>query len=353
MPQIEAPLSVLTEAYDHIPIKDMNAWVNRSVEVRQLEVERRKGKITRPMNSFMLYRSAYAERTKVWCLQNNHQVVSSVSGESWPMEPKEIRELYTEYARIERDNHQKAHPGYKFSPSKAGSASRKRRDASEEEEEPSDLDDLDAEWKPARQQTVKSRSAKRMPEEAWPANTTPYLDHNSGIISNPLQSRSQASAITSNPLQSRSSYQYTNPGKPLPAPMSHEEMYGQYYQTSVRPNFGHPFTEDVFVHRHEIPGQSYGTQSPLLGMPGRQHFDLLDEPSVENSAGMLDESHVDPYLLNTDDDEFGGLPATSSNQYEPELFRSTDMQPSTYEDDPTFTQGAEVWQFAEETSPGA
>ncbi|KAL8832522.1 MAG: hypothetical protein Q9191_000204 [Dirinaria sp. TL-2023a] len=323
VPQIEAPLSVLTKDYENIPVKDMNAWVNRSAEVRQSEVEKRKGKITRPMNSFMLYRSAYAERTKVWCLQNNHQVVSSVSGESWPMEPREIRDLYTEYARIERDNHQKAHPGYKFSPSKAGAAARKRRETSEEEEEPSDLDDLDTEWKPARARNPKLKEVQRMPEAVWPAN------------------------ITANPL--KSSYQYTNPGKPLPAPTSHEEMYGHYYQTSVRQNFGHPFTEDVFVQRHQMPDQSYGTQSPLVGMPGR-HFELLDEPSVEQSPSTLDDTQVDPFLLNADDDEFGGLPAT---QYDSELFETANMEPITYEDDPTFTQGAEAWKFAEDTNLGA
>ncbi|KAF2461109.1 high mobility group box domain-containing protein, partial [Lineolata rhizophorae] len=103
----------------------MKAWVNRSAEVRRQEVEKRNGYITRPMNSFMLYRSAFAERTKEWCLQNNHQIVSSVSGESWPMEPPEVREMYNELAKIERLNHQAAHPDYKFSPSKAATPSKK------------------------------------------------------------------------------------------------------------------------------------------------------------------------------------------------------------------------------------
>ncbi|KAF2089132.1 hypothetical protein K490DRAFT_38767, partial [Saccharata proteae CBS 121410] len=103
----------------------MEEWVNRPASVRRTEVEKRKGYVTRPMNSFMLYRSAYAERTKQWCLQNNHQVVSSVSGESWPLEPPEIREQYNDYAKIERINHQNAHPDYKFSPSKASTAARK------------------------------------------------------------------------------------------------------------------------------------------------------------------------------------------------------------------------------------
>lgn len=345
VPKIEAPLSVLTQEYDDVPVKDMNAWVNRPVEVRQAEVEKRKGKITRPMNSFMLYRSAYADRTKIWCLQNNHQVVSSVSGESWPMEPKEIRDLYTEYARIERDNHQKAHPGYKFSPSKAGTAGRKRRDASDDEdEEPSDLDDLDAEWKPSRARSSKVNVAKRtMPEASWPNSGLPYSNH--------------GNLLASDPFQSRSSYHYSNPGKPLPAPMTQEEMYGQYYQTSVRANAGHPYTEDVFYHRAQTPGQAYGSPSPLVGIPGHPHYELYNEQSVANSPATLDEPQVDPYLLNQDDDAFAGLPAVPThvnglNDFDhPNLF-DTDTKPATYQDDPTFTQGMEGWQFGENTSPG-
>ena len=36
---------ILTKDYDNIPVKDMDAWVNQSAEIRQLEVEKRKGKI--------------------------------------------------------------------------------------------------------------------------------------------------------------------------------------------------------------------------------------------------------------------------------------------------------------------
>ncbi|KAL8823200.1 MAG: hypothetical protein Q9191_006079 [Dirinaria sp. TL-2023a] len=152
----------------------------------------------------MLYRSAYAERTKVWCLQNNHQVFSGSEG-------------------------------------------------------------------------------RRL---SWETNS--------------------------------------HPEKPLPAPMSHEEMYEHYYQTSVRQNFGHPFTEDVFVQQHQMPGQSYGAHSPLVGMSRR-------ESSVEYTLRILEETQVDPFLLNADDDEFGGLPAT---QYDSELFNTANMEPTTYEDDP-------------------
>ncbi|KAI9661513.1 MAG: hypothetical protein M1831_003035 [Alyxoria varia] len=157
-PKLNAPLSELTKDMADIPVRDMEQWVNRADDQRHQEVEKRNGYVTRPMNSFMLYRSAYADRTKQWCLQNNHQVVSAVSGESWPLEPKEVRDFYNNLAKIERDNHAHAHPSYKFSPSKttpaaSNAASRKKKGADlsdEEEDDGFDVDphDMDGEWRP-------------------------------------------------------------------------------------------------------------------------------------------------------------------------------------------------------------
>jgi hypothetical protein len=152
------PLSILT-ANMTVPIKDIEAWVHRPASVRQAEAETRNGYVTRPMNSFMLYRSAYAERTKQWGLQNNHQVVSKLAGQSWPLEPESIKRQYEEYARIERDNHTAAHPSYKFSPSKIGPVARKkereaalRGDVSDSDSDVSEDSDVesDAEFRPTR-----------------------------------------------------------------------------------------------------------------------------------------------------------------------------------------------------------
>jgi hypothetical protein len=75
----------------------------------------------------MLYRSAYAERTKQWCQVNRNQVVSALAGESWRLESSAVRELYIEYAHIERLNHQDAHPMYRFLPRKRAASSQKRK----------------------------------------------------------------------------------------------------------------------------------------------------------------------------------------------------------------------------------
>ncbi|KAL5350945.1 hypothetical protein ACLOAV_004518 [Pseudogymnoascus australis] len=127
--RLEKPLSELTRTWTHVPIINIDAYVNRSAETRRQEVDDGKnpGKVKRPINPFMLYRKAYQNRTKNWCLQNNHQVISQICGDSWPLEPDNVRAQFNEWARIERQNHQNAHPGYKFSPAKAATAKAAKR----------------------------------------------------------------------------------------------------------------------------------------------------------------------------------------------------------------------------------
>src|SRR2546423_1161294 len=140
----------------------MEAWIKRSPEQRHEEARKRNGLVARPMNAFMLYRSAYANRTKAWALQNNHQVVSTLSGESWLMEGEEIRNKYQELAELERQRHKAAFPGYKFSPSK--NLKRKKRHGSngtvDGEEEHSALDNIELEFKdglPMKEQSPRRR----------------------------------------------------------------------------------------------------------------------------------------------------------------------------------------------------
>lgn len=221
IPKLTAPLSELTTDYHHIPVRDMEEWVHRPVEVRWMEVKKREGYIARPMNSFMLYRSAYAERTKFWCLQNNHQVVSSVSGVSWPLEPPSVRNRYNELARIERMNHQAAHPGYKFSPSKFPDGKKRKTPKKTGDntsvceinvvlnEHPLMLGETDVGSNHAGELKNGSRSAKN----SWMYLGFPY----DKTIGGP----------------EISSFQHSNPGVNTPRPISLTELSGQYYRTTI------------------------------------------------------------------------------------------------------------------------
>lgn len=46
---------------------------------------------------------------------NSHQAVSKLAGKSWKLETLEIKQKYQRLATIEKDNHTKAHPGYRLS----------------------------------------------------------------------------------------------------------------------------------------------------------------------------------------------------------------------------------------------
>ncbi|KAJ5775799.1 uncharacterized protein N7511_000810 [Penicillium nucicola] len=122
---IEEPISKLTEHYD-LSIKDMETWVARPAEIRRKEALA-KGKVARPMNSFMLYRSFYSERIKQLAGVNNHQAVSKIAGQGWNSEPPDVRKKYADLAKLERDAHAAAHPEYKYSPAKRRRGPVKRR----------------------------------------------------------------------------------------------------------------------------------------------------------------------------------------------------------------------------------
>ncbi|KAF7544782.1 hypothetical protein G7Z17_g9685 [Cylindrodendrum hubeiense] len=117
---VSKPLTQIAMDVPHLPVADIATFVNRSAEDRRLETSRNRkpGQIKRPMNAFMLYRKAYQEVAKTQCTKNNHQHVSKVCGAGWSLESTEVHEEFNEWARVERANHQQAHPGYKFTPSK-------------------------------------------------------------------------------------------------------------------------------------------------------------------------------------------------------------------------------------------
>ena len=282
-PKLTAPLSILTKDMT-VPVKDMEAWANRPVEVRRKEVEKRGGYVTRPMNSFMLYRSAFAERTKQWCLQNNHQVVSSVSGESWPMEPEEVRERFNELAKLERINHQNAHPDYKFSPSKAG-ASRKRKSGDSDDDD-SDFDDPD--W--GRSHGKSRPASSRKPREISFETPQPYTVHTG---------------------TSRSAWEFGIEGQPMTTQLSQPSAHQQYYGGAIEQNWQTQQVDHIRMATNDLAPFDHGQS--LIGLPGGEHNELL-EPHA--TAQLALEPQLDPTLLQFDQTHFdariGGLVGDSA-----------------------------------------
>ncbi|KAI4285000.1 MAG: hypothetical protein L6R38_001015 [Xanthoria sp. 2 TBL-2021] len=275
---IKAPLSQLCL---DVPVVDVYSKVNRSIEERQEEA-RRDNKIKRPSNSFMLYRSAYGDRVKALYPQNNHQIISRICGASWKMETVDVTEQFKLYYEMEKENHAKAHPTYKFSPAKS-SPSRKRRgtaDTSDEEEIGSELGDFDAEYRP--------RGGRRSRPIKTPRTGTPtsYPNHSSVNNYQPYMVPNMAYA-------NQSTWQYSNPGKPMPIPMN-GSLDDRYWQTTIQQRG--PNVEDVFVHRLVEAQSQVPTSSALIGLPGGSHEELLGVDSTANSPSP----QVDPLLLTYD-----------------------------------------------------
>ncbi|OBT73239.1 hypothetical protein VF21_08840 [Pseudogymnoascus sp. 05NY08] len=308
--RLEQPLSVLTREWTHVPVVDIDAYVNRSAEIRRQEVEEGKnpGKVKRPMNSFMLYRKAYQNRTKNWCLQNNHQVVSQVCGDSWPLEPDSVRAQFNEWARIERQNHQNAHPGYKFSPAKAGTAKAPKRKASVSDEE-SGLEDYDWNGDRSNSTRVKRQKLTPKPSHAPPAKfqTQPYFGFE-------VDSRGSSIEPGMGGNYPSSAYHASNPGRHVPEPYRPDIPNGQYWQQQVVPNMQNPNIHDVILRRTRGPvmnvaphpgyQQEYYHPNGAMngGMPQQSFNGYQDEPENKIDPSLM--GHDQPYdIYSADDNE--------------------------------------------------
>ncbi|CAI7624928.1 unnamed protein product [Penicillium crustosum] len=273
--KLDGPISQLTESFHSTPIKDMDAWVARSALERQDEVRKKNGKISRPMNSFMLYRSAYAERTKKLVGANNHQIVSKIAGQGWKLEPIEIRRKYEDLAKLERDNHAATHPDYKFSPNKNATTT-SRRDSGSPVFTPGPtgdeggFSDMESDLGST---TYHGSSYAHSRSQSF---EEPYYD--SSRDSSPFGPDSMMT-----PGYVHSSWQNTShpTGLPViqPSSLQSSESYGADIYRSTSPN-----------------QRDMGYGSSLAGLPGAAHHELL-QPHITHSSNGLPMHDMDPRLL--------------------------------------------------------
>lgn len=291
---LEKPLSVLTKHLEDVKIKDTEAWVNRSPETRRKEIGD-DGSIKRPSNSFILYRSAYADRCRTLQQSTNHQDISSIAGASWAIELPEIRTKYEEWAKTERHNHQAAFPDYKFQPQTQATKDRKRKGKSDEaSEEPSDAEDRTynngRSGAPARGRSIRTKRPRQDYRE--PSYTSSSVSQEDVVTPEPY----------SQPMHDASHWQYVSPAKPMPAAMGRMPLPGTYYQTTSHPNpgLGHlGQAEEVEYWPAETPAAYHDSLSPPMGMPGASHDDLLGVSAPQNAHMTFSES-LDPSLVTQD-----------------------------------------------------
>ncbi len=286
---LSGPLSELTKDMINIQIKDTEAWVNRSVEERREEAKK-DNFVKRPSNSFILYRSAYADRARAWEKSPNHQKISSLAGESWALEPPEIRKQFDAWAKIERDNHAKAFPDYKFQPQTGKATNRKRKGrAGDSEEELSD-NDSDYAYAPHGANRSLSKNSKR-----------PYRETSYTPSGTSLDEYDPNGFDSSDLFHHPSSYQRRNPGKPLPAALNQQALHNHYYQTISHPNqrVAHrSHLDDVFGGPDDSPSGYHQPAAPVIGIPGAYHHDLQGEESRQQI--LSSNSQIDPMLASYD-----------------------------------------------------
>ncbi|KAJ5544920.1 High mobility group superfamily [Penicillium sp. DV-2018c] len=290
--KIDSAISKLTASFHNTPIKDMDAWVARSPQERRDEVRKKNGKISRPMNSFMLYRSAYAERTKRLVGANNHQIVSKVAGMGWKHEPEEIRQKYENLAKIERDNHAATHPEYKFSPKKDGSIN-SRRDGSSPSSLPAHLLD-DGVLSDMESDYGSTMSSMGRPRSFSHSRTHSFEDsfYNGSRDSSPFNGHDPLMA----PGYVHGRWQ--NPSHPT-------GLHGMQPHQLQGPSF-----DDVRFRAPSPNNQEVSYGSSLSGIPGAAHHELL-QPQLAHGIPMVD---MDPRLL-SNSNEFAGVMNMGHSSY--------------------------------------
>ncbi len=294
---LDQPLSVVTKDWD-LPIVDIKAYVHRSEAERRHEVEQGKipGKVKRAMNAFMLYRKAYQDRAKKWAQQSNHQVVSKICGTSWSLEPESVRSQFSDWAVIERDNHRKAHPEYKFTPSKP------RKKGKDGFEDDSDMDDPG--WEASGHRGAKFRSASR----------TPMIDPHAGPYGYSFAQTHVPDTQPYPPYQARSSQHMPSLAQQHASTAYDAEDYMgnvmQYRQ--VPPS-----------HHHQLDSMAYAhaTQPGLALAPGQQQHPVGHQPFDMGGPYHPQPSGMAPQPL-------GGLPPRAHAHGHPSASMGHKIDPS-------------------------
>lgn len=120
-PLIKTALSVLADQYPGEYINP-EAYATRSAEERQRKsIE--EGKISRPLNSYMLYRKAYQQVARRVLSNDQQQFASQIVGISWNQyESPTVKSEFKALARIDHQMHHKAFPSYKYTPTQGRNA---------------------------------------------------------------------------------------------------------------------------------------------------------------------------------------------------------------------------------------
>jgi hypothetical protein len=180
--------------------------------------------------------------------------------------------MYNELAKIERINHQAAHPDYKFSPSKAATTAKKRKDEEYSGDELSDLD-----WEPQGGRSKGKRSRRQESQYGYPENN---MHAHSDFFWEPSAT--------------------TNAGSHPPMQMP-TDPYNQYFQTSIQPGMGMSphLMDDMRMRKLDTPSSmmQFPQGEAMLGLPGGNASDMMQHLHSQVGTPLGENGQVDPMLL--------------------------------------------------------
>lgn len=233
------------------------------------------------------------------------------------MEPQEVRDRFNELAKIERDNHQAAHPEYKFSPSKPANKRRKDDDDDDDDgdEGDPDVNDPDGDYRAP-------RSAPRKRDAQQEAATMNQLY---GFEAHPYYGHQV-------PRYPQEQYEFVHPGQPLPAAVANmgqealafDPQSGQYLQSHRLPS--HRYQVEQNVHSEHLSSdmmarllmehqqqQQLQQQQPQpqsssiggYGLPGGEHPSVEEWFSDSRTSTPMQQQQQQPFYP-----QYSTLPST-------------------------------------------
>ncbi|KAK2609043.1 hypothetical protein QQS21_002413 [Conoideocrella luteorostrata] len=114
-PTIDKALSEFSKQYPGYVV-DPEAYAHRTVQERQQKYNKEQ-RISRPLNSYMLYRKAYQQVARKVIRRDQQQFASQIVGTSWTkLEGNEVKSWFKNLAKVDHRMHHEAFPAYKYTP---------------------------------------------------------------------------------------------------------------------------------------------------------------------------------------------------------------------------------------------
>lgn len=271
--QMTVPFTLLDYDWGDVPLKAVNERAKWSEEKRRVQSTKKNGGLGRPMNNFMLYRAAWADRCKHYFKITNHQKVSKILGHSWRLESAALKEEWSNLAKGESENHKTHLPEYKYQPSKP---------ATKRDQDDSDMDDYGIDGDPDGEYVppgYRHRQTRRLPPRD--VQQAPAMHYGQDTYGHQVDLNGNGW-----------SYDYAQQTQPVqysqvqPYPLQNS----QYLTTGTHHQWQHPVEEMRMMNA--TPASTYSATHGLVGLPGGQAQEILSNSRTQTPLQQFQQPQV-------------------------------------------------------------